>query len=157
MITELEGDYALDESGIRTGIMDPELLPVFWTRIEEMLDRIPHTWEGFTKDSLYHGISQGHIQVWLSGSESQIKFVVFTKLVDMPAHRLLEVFWAAGVGMLDKSGPTLDAILDNFAFRNACEEIVVVGRGGWEKILGNWGFRRKGVVLGRKVANRRAH
>lgn len=146
-------DYgATDERGVRTGLMPVELLGNFWPSIEQMLDKVPHTWDSLTKGGIFADIAEQRSQVWLVADGELIKFVCFTRIAVHQAYTILEVFWAAGEGMLDKAGPTLDAALEQFARSHKCREIMVIGRGGWEKLLQSWGYKKRSVILTRLVA-----
>jgi hypothetical protein len=157
MRVELLGVTAFDEKGVQTGLMPVELLDTFWPRIEELLDKLPHTWEGYTKNYFYDAISAHKVQVWLAAKDEKIRFCLFTRVGQLPAYRTLELFWASGEGMPDQAAPTLEAVLDEFAVRQGCTEIQVIGRRGWEKILKKWGFRHMATVWSRPVVDRRAH
>lgn len=154
---EVEGFTATDGNGVKTGLMPTELLDLFWPNIEVMLDRLPHTWEGWTKQSLYEAAAAGNIQVWICAKDGQVRFVVFTKIALYPAFRSLEAFWGAGIGMLPHAGPTLEAVLEEFAAAHHCAFFDIVGRQGWEKVVAEWGFRRYATIFRRPVLDRSAH
>lgn len=142
------------ENRIAVELLEPVKVVACWPQIEDMLLRVPHTWTQHTVEGLLQGAAQGRIQVWLVGSFEQVNLVMFTQVAVHQTMKVLEVFWTMGLGMLKVAGVAVDGALEHFAAEQGCSEIRVIGRGGWEKILAPWGFKRIAVVLSRPVIER---
>lgn len=135
-------------------LLDADTIKMYWPQIVGMLERVPHTWSVYTLESLYCRALNGDMQIWVVGRDS-IVMVVFTQVATYPAKRLLEIVWAGGNKVIPDSLPILDATLERFAELQKCDEMLVLGRSGWERVLKSIGFRRHSVVLSRPVASRR--
>lgn len=135
-------------------LLEGSTIAAYWPHIEDMLDRVPHTWPNRTKESFLHDAIGGKLQIWCVGSYDRVRLVLFTQIAVHPATRVLEVIWACGAGMLETAGIAVDGSLEHFAELQGCSRIDVIGRSGWEKILAPWGFVRTAVILSRPVSNR---
>lgn len=122
----------------------------FWPQLEEMLDRVPHTWRHWTKDHICRTVAGDLMQVWGIGPPPRATLIIFTTVQILPAMKILTLPWAAGT--LDKGmEPLVDATLTDYARLNGCEEIEIRGREGWEAKFKPYGFRREAVVWSRAV------
>jgi hypothetical protein len=142
------------QNGIAVELLDSARVVACWPYIEDMLLRVPHTWQNYTVESLLQMAVRGQIQVWLVGGFREVNLVIFTKIAVFPTMRVLEIFWTMGLGMLKVAGVAVDGALEHFAAEQGCSEIRAVGRGGWEKILEPWGFKKVAVILSRPVIER---
>ena len=142
-------------SGWFAGMLTDGEFEHYWPEIEKMMDLVPHTWEEFlTKDSLVERVLSKNIQVWVVG-EDAVQSVMLTQVATYVTGPILQVIWGAGVGMMDQhSKEVIDATMDYFAHSQGCRMIDVIGRCGWEKVLKDWGFERKAVIMSRPVRAR---
>ena len=98
----------------------------FWPNIEEMLDRIPHTWRYWTKEQMYLLITNEMMQVWGIGPPPKATMIMMTSVNVYPSMKVLAVIWCAGT-FDDEMIPLVDATFTNYARMNDCLEIEVRG------------------------------
>jgi hypothetical protein len=120
--------------------MTPEEAPAEFARcrpwIEAAIDRAEGT---LTIDDVIHAIAEGRMHFWPGKNCAAV-----TELAVFPRKRILNVTLAGG---------DMDEILDMIpsfkAFGRAlgCECVAVVGREGWERVLGRLGWKKAHVVL----------
>jgi hypothetical protein len=122
----------------------------FWPQLSADLDKVPHTWKHWTKESICSEIAGGLTQIWGIGHPPQATLILFTAIKIHPALKVLSITWALG-GLEDDMIPLLEATFMNFAQLNECDEVEVHGRPGWEAKLKPLGFRKDAVVLSRRV------
>ena len=123
----------------------------YWENISQMLDRVPHTWEGWTKEVLYERALDGDIQVWGIGTKEAHRAFMFTQIAAWPTKRILEVIWYCGTGTLDDGLDILDAMGTRFAQIQGCTHIEIIGRKGWEPVAKARGFRVLSTRYSRRV------
>lgn len=126
----------------------------FWPRIEEMLDRLPHTWRYWTKDHIYQSIVNDRVQLWGIGPPPKATFIMMTAVNVYPAMKVLTAIWAAGTfeeGMI----PLIDATMTNYAKLNDCGALEIRGRPGWDPTFKSVGFRREAMIWTRYLENSR--
>src|SRR6266850_1555944 len=122
----------------------------FWPHIEEMLDRIPHTWRYWTKEYIYGSIVNGLMQAWGIGPPPKATFIMFTAINVYPTMRTLSVVWAAGT-FEDEMLPLLEATFASYGRLNNCEEVEIRGRLGWDPKLKSIGFTHSASMWTRKI------
>jgi hypothetical protein len=127
----------------------------YWENILDMLDKVPHTWEEWTKESLYERIIDGNIQVWGLGTSKAHRAFMFTQIAMYPAKRVLEVIWFCGEGTLENVLDILDATGTRFAQIQNCSHIEIIGRPGWKPYAKSHGFRLMSVRYSRAVPRER--
>lgn len=126
----------------------------FWPKIEDMLDRVPHTWKHWTKEYIRERACLNGIQVWAIGPPPDAVLILFTEVSVYPAMRVLNVVWAAGT-FRKQMVPLLDATFTNFAKLNDCTMIEIRGRRGWLPHLRALNFQREAEVWSRRVPSMR--
>lgn len=135
----------------RVELLEGEEFLKHWPQIAEVMDRIPHTWEDLTKDSVEARALNGSLQVWGIGDEA-IRMVLFTQIATYASGRVLQIIWAAGTGkVFEPAASCVEHVMESFAKMQECHRIDVIGRFGWEKILGKHGFKKCAVVLSKRV------
>lgn len=146
------GEVVMGTSG---GTLTPDGFIHHWVDIERELDKHPEIWADYhTKESLYEDAINRHIQVWAFSEDNKIRVVVFSRLVEYPAARVLHVMLALG-NSIDRMLPQIEATLEQFAQTAGCSLCEIVGREGWERKLSHR-FKRKAVVLIASVNDRGA-
>lgn len=135
--------------GYQTEHMTNEVFELYWPHISQELDRVPHIWQRyFTKEYLYQAPLAGQFDVWGVGPDSQIRLIVYTRILDCPASRILQLTLALG-NDVEACLPSLTATLEKLANDAGCQYCEIVGRLGWERLLP--GFKRTEVVLTRSL------
>lgn len=126
-----------------------EKIEAYWPFISEQLDLVPHIWEKwYTKDSLFSCAMMGEYDVWASGTQADVRFIIFSRIVDCPNSRILILFLGLG-NDAKKCLPSLTALLERHAMIAGCTHCDVIGRQGWEKFLP--GFRKEQIILSRRL------
>lgn len=129
----------------RTELMAPEVYEQYWPFVSEQLDYVPGVWAPyFTKEYLRYCVAEKECFVWGTGTPEELRLVVWGRIVQFPASRILQVFLAMG-NDLENCLPSLEAAMERLANGAECEWCEVLGRLGWEKRLK--GFERSAVVL----------
>ena len=126
----------------------------FWPGIEDMLDKVPHTWKYWTKDYIRSAVEREMMQVWGIGPPPKAVLIFFTQIGVYPAMRVLHVTWGAG-SFKREMLPILEAALVNYAQIAQCETIEVRGRAGWDKHFKSVGMKRDYVTWTYAVPNPR--
>jgi hypothetical protein len=141
------------KTGYQVELLEGEKFERFWPHIANMMQKVPHTWENFTLDSVYQRAKRSNLQVWAGGVGRKATLIFFTQIAIHATGKNLEVFWGCGEGGLDKGLDVLDAAMDNFAQVQGCRDILVIGRPGWEKRFAPYGFKKVSITLSRPVTN----
>lgn len=128
----------------------------FWSGLEDMLDKLPHTWRYWTKEYIFEQIMQGGLQVWGAGPPPNAVFILMTCITTYPAAKVLHVVWGAGK-LPDGILSIVDAAFLRYAQQNECSEIEVRGRIGWEPHVKKLGYQRAGMIWTKPVPNARAN
>lgn len=133
----------------QTELLKPDKFRLYWPRISEQLDTVPHIWSPwFTKDAIWTGSISGEFDVWCVGPPEDVRLVVFTRIVNYDAAKVFQLCFAFG-NDLEKCLPSLMATLEAFANATNCVRCELVGRRGWKKFLP--GFEETAVVLSRNL------
>jgi hypothetical protein len=133
-------------TGTSGGTLTPDGFAFHWPDIERVLDQHPEMWADYhTKESLYQDAMDRNIQVWAFIEDDKIRVVLFTRLIEYPAARVLHVMMGFG-NSLDRLLPQIEATLESFGQTWGCTLCEIVGREGWVKKLSHR-FKKKAVVL----------
>lgn len=139
-------------------MLGPEQINHYWPFFAAELERVPHIWRPWwTLESLYDGALEGEMQIWCAGPGDLVRLVVFTKITNFPAARMLHCFLAFGNGLDDDALDALVAQLQRFAKDFGCERAEIVGRAGWEQKLKKYGFKKDSVAMTLDFPNERLH
>lgn len=141
-------------NGASVAVFNAQEIEIYWPKVVELLEKLPHTWEGYTIESLHEQIQAGGLQLWGCGRDA-IELVLITRLIALPKYRKVQLVWAGGTG-LDDNLDAIDAAMDEFARINSCEFVEILdGRGGWTRKLKSRGFRVAHTILARPVSTRK--
>lgn len=146
-------------------IIEPERvsyrLPVenfvqFWPQIVRELDRIPQYWAPWwTKESLMQGVLAGRFQAWGIGTQTELKIMLLTQIVNYPAASVLYCFLMFGHDeKLEEAFDALEPSLLRFANEAGCKLCEVQARPGFKRALKKYGFVQNSVVLSRAITER---
>lgn len=128
-----------------TELMTAEVYERYWPFIDEQLNTVPHIWAPyFTKEFLRYAVLNEDCFVWGVGTQDEMRLVVYGRVIQFPAARVLQMFLALG-NDLDNCLPSLVGALEKLANVTGCEFCEVIGRPGWERKLPD--FERSAVVL----------
>lgn len=129
----------------------------FWPAISQELDDLSWLWaEYWTKDVLQNGADCGRFQVWAVGRDEVVSVILFSQVIVYPASTVFQVFLSFG-NKLDEMLPMIIATLEQFARRNGCNSVEIVGRKGWERKLKSAGYRLDTVCVKRPIHSMETH
>jgi hypothetical protein len=134
---------------IVTEMLSNEKFERYWPRISAELDTIRHIWmKWFTKEELYDDTLSGLFTVLAAGTETEVRVVVFTRVLEYPCGRILQCFLAFG-NSVKTCLPSLEAMLERMANELGCVECEIIGRRGWLKLLPE--FKEQYVIMSREL------
>jgi hypothetical protein len=149
-IVEFVPDEKAKKSPMSMALFTIDEVCDFWPELEDMLDRVPHTWRRWTKESIYDAVVEGRMQVWGIGPDNLATLIIITMVTVFPSMRVLTLFWTAGE-MTEEMPALVEEAFVAYARIQGCSEAEVLGRVGWEPIMLKHGFRRDGVMLVRPI------
>lgn len=121
-----------------------------WPHIRSMLVQVPHIWAAeCTLDGLYIDALSGDIQIWAVG-RGMFEMVIFTKIYTTRVSRVAQIFLALGTmrpGYIER----FTFSFEKWAIDLGVEDLEVVGREGWERLLKPLGGKRVHSTFRRKV------
>lgn len=147
-VTQTHPTFDMREK-VQVGLFTPAEIDLYWPQIEHMLNSVPHTWEGYSVAFFHESVKNGNVQVWGAGKEGSVFLVYFTNIMLYPAKKTLQVGWAGG--KIENFLPAINASLEQFAKEQDCDEVEILGRAGWEKLMMPFGFRKRAVYISRPV------
>lgn len=134
-----------------------ERLMHFWPAIAAELDQLQFLWADYwTKDVLLNGADCGRFQIWAAGKDMSASVILLSQIIVYPASTVFQVFLAFG-NRLEEMLPMIVATLEQFARRNGCSSVEIVGRKGWERKLRADGYRLDTVCVKRSLRSMEIH
>lgn len=102
----------------------------------------------YSLDNIREACEQRDMQMFLARGESDLRGVLVTQIVQYPTKRILEMAFMAGIGISDML--LFEHDIEKFARECGVDDIEIVGRIGWSKVLGK-DWRQRAVVLVKRV------
>jgi coenzyme F420-reducing hydrogenase delta subunit len=102
-------------------------------------------------DYVYQTIKDGKFQLWVVWDESkktvkeQYNGVVVTEIVQRKLKRSCHIFIVTGKNR--QQWQHLISVLEDFALENECNNMELISRNGWEKIMNKFNYKKTHVVL----------
>ena len=102
-------------------------------------------------DYVYQTIKDGKFQLWVVWDESkktvkeQYNGVVVTEIVQRKLKRSCHIFIVTGKNR--QQWQHLISVLEDFALKNECNNMELIARQGWEKIMNKFNYKKTHVVL----------
>ena len=102
-------------------------------------------------DYVYQTIKDGKFQLWVVWDESkktvkeQYNGVVVTEIVQRKLQRSCHIFIVTGKNR--QQWQHLISVLEDFALKNECNNMELISRNGWEKIMNKFNYKKTHVVL----------
>ena len=105
----------------------------------------------WTKD-IFDSILKQKMQLWISwnGKTNVVESAIVTEIVDYPRLRSCRYFLAGGTNMKVWFNPMKEQI-EQWALKNNCQRIELVGRKGWVKWLKD--YKQKHIILMKELKN----
>ena len=102
-------------------------------------------------DYVYQTIKDGKFQLWVVWDESkktvkeQYNGVVVTEIIQRKLKRSCHIFIVTGKNR--QQWQHLISVLEDFALKNECNNMELISRNGWEKIMNKFNYKKTHVVL----------
>ena len=106
-------------------------------------------------DYVYQTIKDGKFQLWVVWDESkktvkeQYNGVVVTEIVQRKLKRSCHIFIVTGKNR--QQWQHLISVLEDFALENECNNMELISRNGWEKIMNKFNYKKTHVVLEKQI------
>jgi len=109
--------------------------------------------ERYSPEHIIDECSKGNMQMWLAAAEGEgfheNRAAMVTEILEYPRRRVCSVLFLAGEKM--ESWLHLYRELEHWAIQNGCSEIEVLGRKGWERVMGQFGFKHCYTALTKEI------
>ena len=100
-----------------------------------------------TVDDILRFVLNGQMQLWVGHDDNEIYGHVITEIKDYPRRKMLVVQYCAGEpNHMQYVDEEMFDLLDRFAKDAGCSGIEFVGRPGWRKQAGKYGFEVQSVM-----------
>jgi hypothetical protein len=100
-----------------------------------------------TVDDILRFVLNGQMHLWVGHEEGKIYGHVITEIKDYPKCRMLVVQYCAGEpNHMQYVDEEMFDLLDRFAKDAGCSGIEFIGRPGWRKQAGKYGFEVQSVM-----------
>ena len=132
----------------------PELIPVIWPIVKPMLEApIKYSHNELCIDDMYDRLIKGEMLLLTINKKSEVVAAITCEKRDFPTGKTILNVTTAGGSALQDWFEDLDKVMDRVAKEYGCEEIYIVGRPGWVRVLKNVGYEKIHTVVSRKVGD----
>ncbi len=114
--------------------MTPDVLPILWLQISEVLRPAIDRYDEFTLDDIRILVTRGVHHCWIWAPDNEIEAVMICTVRTYPRKRTYLIQSIAGTGM--KEWSKFLPMIEDFATALGCTEIETRGRKGWAKLSG---------------------
>ena len=131
----------------------PKDVGLIWKQIEPLLLK-PLEIDGFAympKD-IFDSLLKKKMQLWISWNvkTNNVEAAIVTEIIDYPRLRSCRYFLAGGTNMKSWFNPIKEQI-EQWAIKNKCQRIELVGRKGWVKWLKD--YKQQHIILMKELKN----
>jgi hypothetical protein len=131
----------------------PKDVGLIWKQIEPLLLK-PLEIDGFAympKD-IFDSLLKKKMQLWISWNvkTNNVEAAIVTEIIDYPRLRSCRYFLAGGTNMKSWFNPIKEQI-EQWAIKNKCQRIELVGRKGWVKWLKD--YKQQHIILMKEIKN----
>src|SRR5262245_34433996 len=96
-------------------------------------------------------VKEGAVQLWAGFDDARVCYgAAVTRFQEYSAYRSLFVVLLGGLDMEVNIEPVLDT-WEQLAREQGCSKLEFIGRRGWKRVLGPWGWKECSVLLERDV------
>ncbi|MET0063209.1 MAG: hypothetical protein ABW176_13035 [Candidatus Thiodiazotropha endolucinida] len=137
-------DYSV--TGVQTGYLDGAYL-----HIKDVISKVREKGPGCPSfEKVFKSLKEETMQLMLVLEGTAIKATAITEFENDGEDRILRVVTLQGDGMEDWLNLFISNI-EQYAKRENCSHIELVGRKGWQKIFKQNGFQTEAVIIRRSV------
>ena len=123
-----------------------------WSLVKQNIqEALSYSGNHTDSDFVYQTIKEGKFQLWVVWDKSkktvkeQYNGVVVTEIVQRKLKRSCHIFIVTGKNR--QQWQHLISVLEDFALKNDCNNMELISRNGWEKIMNKFDYKKTHVVL----------
>lgn len=137
---------------ITVSVANPKSIPMLWPLVSPQIEMaIEHSNKELTLESIYERLESTEMILLTVMEEGNVMAVLTLEKNHYPSGKItLNVTTTGGADMhlwLDKALGLCESIAD----QQGCDEIYIIGRAGWSRVLKDKGFDTVHTVLSKKV------
>ncbi len=124
-----------------------------WETLLPLLERGRVAWEEYyTLEDIRKELVKGRLQFWsMDERYEQEPFLGFITGIETYTQKCaLRIIWLGGERFAEASKVMLD-VVEAWARTLSCKNIEIVGRGGFERLLKPYGYKRTHVILTKEL------
>ena len=129
-----------DSKSIRVFIEKQQHPQIVWGQVSDMLDAaLTKCGSMMGIDDVYRSILLKRYGLWLITLDDRVVAAYITEIVDMANGRVLNII-ALGGSKMEWWVESFDEAVTSYAKANSCALIFEMGRPGWIRVLGKYGW-----------------
>jgi hypothetical protein len=129
-----------------------ELIPLVWHTVEDRIkDAIQYSNGEMSIEHAKKDILSGEMMLILVMDDDVVIGVITGEKRYFPTGKTILNMTTAGGKDCESWFKELGPALDKIAIENDCEEIYIVGRPAWQKLLKEYGYSHVHTIVGKKV------
>jgi hypothetical protein len=137
---------------VKATVIKKDLCRLVWHVVEPMIQAaIEHSNEELTTKSIYDKVIVGDMLLVNITEGDKILSAITLEKRDFPSGKSVLTICTAGGSDLYKWQHLIDKVSTDIAKENGCEEVYIIGRPGWQKMLISNGYELVHTVLSKKV------
>ena len=132
----------------------------YWSLAAGLLHRDASLFEYMTLADIYVEVCQGRYQLWLFSDEFETFACAVTELRIYPQTKVMNIIHASALPSKDAFDliGTFYEMLEQWAMQQgATISQIPCGRKGWERVLKDFGYKFKGIVLQKQLVSVKEH
>ena len=132
----------------------------YWSLAAGLLHRDASLFEYMTLADIYVEVCQGRYQLWLFSDEFETFACAVTELRIYPQTKVMNIIHASAIPCKDAFDliGTFYEMLEQWAMQQGAQiSQIPCGRKGWERVLKDFGYKFKGIVLQKQLKPVKEH
>lgn len=128
-------------------VLEPHYVDYMWDRLQPHFERAASVTHGrYTANDIRMKLKNSAQQLWIAHEGEEVYGFATTNFLDYPQMRVLLMNFTGGVEFHKWHVPII-AKFKEFAKTNGCSALEAYGRGGWEKVFKNDGYKKLNTVF----------
>tara|TARA_Y100000114_G_scaffold120399_1_gene115350 strand:+ start:873 stop:1292 length:420 start_codon:yes stop_codon:yes gene_type:complete len=126
--------------------VNKESIDVYWDKVKNWILKVVKQSNGrHTLNTTYELLKKGTMTMFLIEEQNKLCAVYVVQKVYYPAKIVLGILFCGGSKVIENV-KKIENFFINFAKKNNCEDLEIVGRKGWDKVItdNNLQFRKTG-------------
>lgn len=130
------------------------MLPLVWFEVKPMIQAaVDHSNGELDIDQIKERLLKKEMLLLTVSREDNIVAALTLEVRHFPSGMNILNITTAGGSELHLWMKDVDKVIDDLALQHNCEEVYIVGRPGWEKLLKTQGYNKIHTVVSRKVGD----